>query len=147
MPGIPEGFQEAPITETYNDTILPYYYKRDESGIKVGMLVCKHHCNTIQVAHGGALMTFLDNALHLAVEHALGEPQIMPTINMSVDFVSFAREGDWIEFEANFTHNTRRIGFVGGTVMGPNGAVLRANAQYKLSSGNLKKSDLGRESV
>ncbi|MFT7049360.1 MAG: acyl-coenzyme A thioesterase 13 [Halioglobus sp.] len=129
---VPAGFKQAPDMGGYNDTIQPFYYRRENDEFCMGLEVQVHHCNGAGVCHGGALVTFLDNALAMGLSHHLGVMEFRPTINLTTDFVGAAKLGHWIQSTTDFVHTTASLGFITATLTGPDGPVARANGQFKL---------------
>ena len=132
MTDIPPGFKRAPDMGGFNDTIQPFYYQKDHDQIRMGLVVQHQHCNRAGVCHGGALVTFVDNVLAMGLSHHIGSMDFRPTINLTTDFVSAAKKGQWIESRIDFVHTTASLGFVAATIVGPGGPVVRANGQFKL---------------
>ena len=129
---IPEGFKLFGSDQSFNDVISPVYLKVDDTGPTLGMWVEKQHCNPVGFCHGGAMMTFMDIALSSAVCTALGKYTSTPTVNISFDFMSGAKEGDWISGEIQSVKITRTMAFVSAMIEGPNGSIARASGCYKL---------------
>ncbi len=131
---IPEGFQLYASDESFNDAISPVYLKINDSGPTMGMYIEKQHCNFVGFCHGGVMMTFMDIALSSAVCVALGKYTSTPTVNISFDFMSGAKQGDWITGDIQSVKLTRTMGFVSAMIEGPNGSVARASGCFKLPS-------------
>ncbi len=80
------------------------------------------HCNSFGVAHGGAIMTFLDVVMATAarsVQHDCGTV----TIEMKTSFMRPApvAEGSSLLGRGRLLHRTRSMAFVEGSVFAPNG--------------------------
>lgn len=129
---VPDGFRLFGKDQSFNDAISPAYLKVDASGPVIGLRLQKHHCNFVGFCHGGVMMTLMDIALSSAVCFALGKYTSTPTVNISFDFISAAKEGDWIYGDIQSVKLTRTMGFASGMIEGPDGSVARASACYKL---------------
>ena len=80
------------------------------------------HCNSFGVAHGGAIMTFLDVVMATAarsVQHDSGTV----TIEMKTSFMRPApvAPGSSLLGRGRLLHRTRSMAFVEGSVFAPNG--------------------------
>jgi uncharacterized protein (TIGR00369 family) len=131
---IPEGFKLCRDDGTFNNVMSPLYLKLVDGQPVIGLMVEKHHCNYSDIAHGGFLMTLMDFALASAVCSKLGQYTTTPTINMSMDFMSAAKLGDWIQVDVVSIDMTRTLGFVTALIQGPQGHVARASGCFKLPS-------------
>lgn len=129
---IPEGFKLSREDGTFNNVMSPLYLKLVDGHPVIGLVVEKNHCNYSEIAHGGFLMTLMDFALSSALCSKLGKYTTTPTINMSMDFMSAAKLGDWIQVEILSIDVTRTLGFVTGIMQGPNGHIARASGCFKL---------------
>lgn len=114
----------GPMFVTYDD-LLP-----DEPA-RFGMRILKHHCNAVDVTHGGMLATFADTALAQGLL-SLGDVGFnTPTINLSVDYLSGSVLGEWLESRVIITHRTRRMAFISATVVAGERPVLRVSGLFK----------------
>ena len=91
------------------------------------------HCNSFGVAHGGAIMTFLDVVMATAarsVQHDSGTV----TIEMKTSFMRPApvAPGSSLLGRGRLLHLTRNMAFVEGSVFAPNGEL------YAQSTGTFK---------
>ena len=79
------------------------------------------HCNSFGVAHGGALMTFLDVVMATAARSANPDSGIV-AIEMKTSFMQPApAAGGTLVGHGRLLHRTRGMAFVEGTVFGPGG--------------------------
>lgn len=130
---IPDGFNLYPKDSSFNDALAPLYLKITEEKPVVGLRVEKHHCNPMGICHGGVYMSLMDFALNSAVCHAAGKYMGMPTISMTMDFLSSAREGDWIWTDVEPIKLTNTMGFAQGVIRNAaNDILFRASGIYKL---------------
>ncbi len=101
--------------------------------LRIGFKVETRHCNDGGVCHGGMIATFVDMAMGLSMRRSLGADGGSPTMTLTVDFLSAAAEGDWIESRSRVVHTTYRSGFCDVIALGPNGPVARGNAIFRLT--------------
>lgn len=126
----PEGFvrlvQRGPFTE-HNG---PIYGRVGEEGAVQGFLALGRHANSLGIVHGGMMGSFLDTLLGQAVSAASKKPAV--TIHLSLDYLSMARVGDWIEGRAAVTRLTRDVAFAEGQARVGTRAIVRATGVFKL---------------
>jgi acyl-coenzyme A thioesterase PaaI-like protein len=116
----------------FNLTAGPFWTRRSEAGLEVALLAEEYHSNgNLGVVHGGALMTFADNALGLAVVHALGEAACA-TVQMSYSFTAAARIGSFITCRPELVRQTRSLMFVRGMVMAGDRVVGSAEGIWRV---------------
>ena len=116
----------------FNLTAGPFWFRRDEAGLEVGLLAEEYHSNgNLGVVHGGALMTFADNALGYAVVDALGEPACA-TVQMSYSFTAAARIGSFITCRPELVRRTSTLMFVRGVVMAGDRVVGSAEGIWRV---------------
>lgn len=126
---VPSGFTLADFTPGFLDHGGPYYLGAALEGVRVlGLLVCPHHINYQDAAHGGVISTFADVALSHAVYDA-ERPRLAPsTITLTVNYLNGARLGDWLEARV-------RIDRLGGRTAYTSGGVWRGEEQIATMSG------------
>ncbi|AXK41306.1 PaaI family thioesterase [Erythrobacter aureus] len=99
---IPQGFarhdRKSPVTDPWE----PLYSKTSETGVTLGLVVAKSHCNSRGFAHGGVIATLADNCLGLSCAARDAEISGLVTINLDVNYVGSAKIGQWLEFACTF---------------------------------------------
>jgi Uncharacterized protein, possibly involved in aromatic compounds catabolism len=94
----------------------------------VGLRIVPHHINYQDAAHGGVISTFADVALSHAVYDA-ERPRLAPsTVTLTVNYLSGARLGDWLEARV-------RIDRMGGRTAYTSGGIWRGDEQIATMSG------------
>ena len=126
---IPAGFEPADFTPGFLDHGGLYYLGPEAEGARVvGLLICPHHINYQDAAHGGVISTFADVALSHAVFDA-ERPRLTPsTVTLTVNYLSGARLGDWLEARV-------RIDRLGGRTAYTSGGIWRGPEQVATMSG------------
>lgn len=126
---IPTGFESAGFTPGFLDHGGPYYLGAPMGGVQaVGLLICAHHINYQDAAHGGVISTFADVALSHAVYDA-ERPRLAPsTVTLTVNYLAGARLGDWLEARV-------RIDRLGGRTAYTSGGIWRGDEQIATMSG------------
>ena len=114
----------GPMFVTY-DALLP------GEPARFGLRVLRHHCNAVDVVHGGMLATFADTALAQGLL-STGEVSFnTPTINLNVDYLSGSVLGEWLESRVTINHRTRRMGFISTMIIAGERPVLRVSGLFK----------------
>lgn len=126
---IPDGFEPAGFTPGFLDHGGPYYLGAAVEGVRiVGLLIRPHHINYQDAAHGGVISTFADVALSHAVYDA-ERPRLAPsTVTLTVNYLTAARLGDWLEARV-------RIDRLGGRTAYTSGAIWRGAEMIATMSG------------
>ncbi|MCG8691872.1 MAG: PaaI family thioesterase [Minwuiales bacterium] len=135
--GIPEGFAPVPFGKGFVDMVGPLYVKREGRNATLGLWVEDRHTNPAGICHGGMLMTVADMQIGVGVQAHTELGKFIPTVNMTVDFISAAREGDWIQGSTDVHRVTRNFAFASCLLESAAGeTILRANGIVKIPSGD-----------
>ena len=129
---IPAGFELLPLGLGFTDVIQPCYRRVEGDVVSMGLRVEQQHCNMMGFCHGGVLMTLADIAAASGVNIAVGKKAGSPTLNLSLDFISTGRLGQWLEAQITNTSIKRRFGFCSGVINNSDGAVARFNGTFYL---------------
>lgn len=129
---VPAGFQVLSEHEGFAHHVGPIYWRIDGQKGILAFRVAAHHLNPAGICHGGMMMAVMDMALGFNNRLSSGRGAFPPTIQLSYDFLQPAQLGDWLESDVNFTHNTPRMGFANGFLVGPRGVVLRCSGICRL---------------
>ena len=112
----PPGYEICAMPDgAFAAAVGPLFIRHTGRGPRFAFRAAAKHTNARGVVHGGMLMTFADQALGLAVQHAVGTIDVA-TASLNCDLVAGARPGDLIEGEATISRITRRLVFVKGTL-------------------------------
>jgi uncharacterized protein (TIGR00369 family) len=127
---VPEGFERLPKGLGYTDSIQPVYRRVSDEGVSLGLRVEKQHVNSLGICHGGVLMTLADMTGAAGVNHSRGELMGSPTINLSLDFISAAKMGEWIQADVEQVNVKRRFGFSKGSIYTSRGVVANFSGTF-----------------
>ena len=132
-PGIPEGFRRLDAGGPYFRLMGPVYTRRSEAGTAIIALhVAPHHLNIQGVTHGGMLTTLADSALGINLSLALGRRGAQVTVSLTADFLSAAREGDWLEAHVVITRLGKRLAYANCDLKVGDRHVLRSSAVFAI---------------
>jgi uncharacterized protein (TIGR00369 family) len=127
----PAGWKTVPA-EDYPALIGPFLARRDgDGGWRYGFLAEQRHLNKGGVVHGGMLMSFADDALGMTVWQSVGR-RPCTTVQLSTQFVSPVRLGEFVEVRAEVLRATRTVVFVRGVVEVAGRAVVHADGVWKI---------------
>lgn len=127
---IPEGYELSSTRGPYTSHNGPFYHKVTPEGFWHGTRLLHRHCNGGGIAHGGMLMAFADGLLGTAVFRHTNRAGV--TVRMTSDFLSSAREGDWLEGTGRVTQSDGDFIFCEAEMFVAGTAVLRASGVFKL---------------
>lgn len=146
---IPEGFAPFKFSMGFIEANGPLCGKWDGERLLMGFRVGPRQCNPGQVCHGGMLATFADMLLPIASRfQANMELGMMPTVNLTCDFLAPAPLGSWVEGKAEPVKITKNLLFAQGSVTADGNLVLRANGIFKIvSSTSTKSGDFSLQSL
>ena len=130
IPEPPAGF--APMTGRglFSTRNGPYYVREAEVGVEQAFFAGAHHCNGFGIVHGGMLAAFLDGLLAHSVGKGADRPSV--TIQLSINYLSIARKGEWVIGEARLTRATREVAFAEARLHAGGRDVVRATGVFKL---------------
>lgn len=126
----PEGFEQLPEGLGYTDSLQPSYRKVEGDLVSFGLVVQPQHSNTMGICHGGVLMTLADITAATGVNVARGVKAGSPTVHLSIDFISSARQGEWVHADVEQVSVKRRFGFCSGGIYNDSGVVARFNGTF-----------------
>ena len=122
---VPAGFQRLPEGLGFTNNLQPIYRLVEGEAASFGIIVGAHHCNTMGMCHGGALMTLADITAATGANLAHGVIAGSPTVHLNIDFISGARQGEWLQAVAEQVTAKRRFGFCSGGIYNGERAIAR----------------------
>jgi len=137
---IPEGFEPWPPTSPFMKHVAGlgalYRRARDHAlAVRVG----EPHANTLGIAHGGLLATLADCALGQCIAHQ--ERLSVVTVQMSLDYMSAVKSGDWLEAHVRIDKKGRRLIYATCLLQVGGKTVLKANAVFAVRKADATMSD------
>lgn len=135
---VPAGWRKLDLDDPFLDRIGPVFIADPFVGDEVeparfGLRVAPHQCNFAGTCHGGMIASVLDIALGRGMA-ALSAGAHAPTVTLTIDFMRAAKVDDWLESRVRILRRTRSMVFCDALLLGPEGAVARGNAVFKLPS-------------
>ena len=129
---IPDGFIPLEREAGYGGQFGQIYGKPDSGQLVLGFAVMEHHLNPLNTCHGGAIATFADYQIE-AVQQVINLEVSTPTISLSVDYLSPALLGDWLECTVKLQKQTGRMIFTSAEISTDRTLIARSTAIYHIS--------------
>jgi uncharacterized protein (TIGR00369 family) len=134
----PVGFgplaRNSPLTNPWE----PIYSRETERAVVLGLFARAAHTNSRGFVHGGLIGALCDAAMGYSCAKIGGHPGLV-TVSLSVDYLSSALEGQWVEFDTVFVKPGRTLCFAQAFVTADGQPCARANAVFR-AVGDLRRS-------
>jgi uncharacterized protein (TIGR00369 family) len=131
-PSPPPGFarhdRRSPLTEPWE----PLFSRVSGDTVVLGLRAGEAHTNSRGFVHGGLISALADNAMGLSCGRKLDHGGGLVTVNLSVDFLSTALKGQWLEFDTVFIKPGSSLCFAQAFVTADGKPCARANAVFKV---------------
>lgn len=110
---VPDGFRPFVYGGPSYFQTLGQLHARDlpDGLIVLGLRLTTAHCNRLGIPHGGMLATLVDGALGINLHRANPHGLTMVTVNLSLDYLASAREGEWLEAHVKPRRLGRQLAF------------------------------------
>jgi acyl-coenzyme A thioesterase PaaI-like protein len=129
---VPEGFErhdrKSPVTNPWE----PLYRRFSGDTVILGLRAGPAHTNSRGFVHGGLISTLADNAMGLSCARKLGDLSSLVTVNLMVDFLGSALQGQWLEFDTVFVKPGGTLCFTQAFVTADGQPCARANAVFRV---------------
>ena len=91
--------------------IGPIYTRGKGKDLVLALRAEKKHCNMRGAVHGGILATLADITIGYSLAFSTEPPTAAVTTNLTLDFLSSANAGDWLEASVEFNKLGSRVAF------------------------------------
>ena len=122
--------------------IGPLYTRGVGQELVLALRAEKKHCNMRGTVHGGILATLADIAIGYSLAFSTEPPTAAVTTSLTVDFLSSAQSGDWLEASIEFHKLGNRVAFgncyISRTNKENSERIVRASAVF-LVTGSLSR--------
>ncbi|WP_238446976.1 PaaI family thioesterase [Azohydromonas australica] len=109
----------------------PLWTRKEESVWAYGLLATNEHTNPAGVVHGGLLTTLVDHALSSIAWESSGRRACV-TVQLDTQFLSAAREGQFLEARGRVVRATSSLVFMQGEISVGGSAIVAASAVLKM---------------
>jgi len=131
---IPEGFGPLFRTSPFLEANGPFYQRMEGKSLILGIRIAEKHANARGLAHGGLLMTLADIALGYNAAISQDPPMSLITTNLSADFASSAKLGDWVEARVDIQKIGQRVAFANAYLSVGEERIVRASAVFVVAN-------------
>ncbi len=129
---IPEGFIPLNRPSPFIHTLGPIYIKNQGDYTAIGLRIEDHHANARGLAYGGVLAAVADIALGYNLVFSTSPPRTLVTVNLTVDFIGSARNGDWLEAHVEIHKKEGRTAFASARLLSGNQQIARASGIFMM---------------
>lgn len=132
MSDIPEGFKPARFDGKYLQHVGPYFTKKTDETILVGLHVEDHHINYVDIAHGGILTTLADVALSFQVFLSKRPALTVTTVSLTTNFLGSVKLGDWLEADGYIDRIGKRVAYTHGSIRRGDDVVMTMSGVFNV---------------
>ncbi|MBT9599017.1 MAG: PaaI family thioesterase [Vitreoscilla sp.] len=130
---VPAGFVPWPAKGPFLDAIATLFVRGSADAPVFGVRVEREHCNGRGTAHGGFISTLADVWAGYSLAPRLSPTAQFSTSSLSVDFVSRARAGEWLQSETDRIRIGKRICVVTAAIACDGRLVALTRASFVLA--------------
>lgn len=125
----PAGYLLRKTSSPYSQGLGPYYFKKESGFVQQGFWVQSKHINGSGVTHGGMIAAFADNVMAGALYGEIKARAL--TVQMNLQFISVAKEGEWLEGKGNILRITKSLAFCEADLFVEDRVVAKASGIFK----------------
>jgi acyl-coenzyme A thioesterase PaaI-like protein len=129
---VPEGFERHTRRSGLTDPWQPIYARRSSRGISLAIRAGAAHANSRGFVHGGLMSALADNAMGLSCGEQVANTSGLITVSLSVDFVGFAKVGQWLEIRPEVIKTGKSLCFAAALVLADDSVCARASGVFKV---------------
>jgi acyl-coenzyme A thioesterase PaaI-like protein len=131
---VPEGFERHTRRSGLTDPWEPIYARRSSRGVNLGVRTGTAHANSRGFVHGGLISALADNAMGFSCGQEIDNTQGLVTVSLSIDFIGFAKVGQWLEIRPEVIKTGKSLCFANALVLADDTVCARASAVFKVVS-------------
>jgi uncharacterized protein (TIGR00369 family) len=135
----PAGFlphdRKSPLTDPWE----PLFSRKAEGAVVLGLRAGRAHTNSRGFVHGGLISALADNAMGLSCARRLDHTGGLVTVNLNVDFLGSALEGQWLEFDTVYVKPGRTLCFAQAFVTADGQPCARASTIFRVVGGEVRR--------
>lgn len=133
--GVPEGFMPNTRPSPVTDAWEPMYEKVTPEALVIGLWLRQAHTNRRGLIHGGVIAALADKAMgHSCGRKISGALTSLVTVNLSLDYVSSAKIGQWLTVESDVIRTGKTLCFAQCLVKADGEVIARGNASFRVVS-------------
>jgi acyl-coenzyme A thioesterase PaaI-like protein len=132
---VPDGFERHTRHSGLTDPWEPIYARRSTHGVSLAIRAAAPHANSRGFVHGGLITALADNAMRLSCGQQIANTSGLVTVSLSVDFVGFAKVGQWLEIRPEVIKTGKSLCFATARVLADDSVCARTSGVFKVVSG------------
>ena len=143
----PEGFRALLVTperaQGYNP--IAFHARRVDGALALGFRVGPEHLNPGGRCHGGVMASFCDMQLAFAVIYDTADlhTTILPTMNLTLDYLAAVLPGAWVQGIGGTVSVTRNFAVAQCIVTADGAPAVRCSGTYKIGGARVTNIDTG----
>jgi len=118
-------------TEGFFSTIGILWSKKNTASWDYGLLLAPQHENPLGIAHGGVLMTFMDQAVSM-VAWSEADRQPCATVQLDTHFLAPAKAGEFVVARVQVTRKSASLIFLRGALCVEDREIMTAQGLMKI---------------
>lgn len=118
-------------TEGFFSTIGPLWTRPLGERWEYGLQIEPHHENPLGIAHGGMLVTLMDQAISMIAWSATGRKPCA-TVQLDTHFLASAKAGDFVVAHAEVTRMSTSLVFMRGVLRVEEREIMTAQGMMKI---------------
>ena len=127
--GFDRHYRKSPLTGPWE----PLYSRVVDGAVQIGLRLDAPHTNSRGLVHGGLIATLADNAMGLSCAKTLRDGAGLVTVNLSIDYLSSASIGQWLQVEPAIIKLGASLCFASAQVTADGKSVARASATFMVA--------------
>ena len=131
--GVPEGFAPWPAKGPFLGHIAQMFVRGRSDAPVFGVRVEQAHCNGRGTVHGGFISTLADVWAGYSLAPRLDPALNFSTSSLTVDFVSGASAGEWLQSETDRIRIGRRVCVVTAAILSDGRLVALTRATFVIA--------------
>ena len=117
----------------FADRLGPLWTRKEGDAWAYGILPTDDHLNPAGFVHGGVLCALFDHAVSAIAWEAAGRRACV-TVQLNTQFMSAAREGQFLEARGKVVRLTTTLAFVEASISNASNELLRGSSVLKIMS-------------
>ena len=126
----PTGFGPIFRSSPLLDALGGFHSRGSGPTLEVGLLVGERHTNSRGTLHGGVAATLADVAIGYLLAFKSDPPMRLVTVSLTVDYVTAAGIGDWVDVRLEGHDATGRLVFATASLAVGERVIARARAVF-----------------
>jgi uncharacterized protein (TIGR00369 family) len=132
MSEVPHGFEPIFRSSPFLELLGPLYNQKTGDGLIIALRAQEKHCNARGIVHGGVLSSLADISLGYNAAFSGKDPVPLVTSSLTIDYVSSAKIGDWIETKTDVQKVGRNVAFANCYFIVNSTRIARASAVFSV---------------